>query len=150
MPKTSHLTRQTRAANVVAGIRKHVPPGKTVHLDGKAYTAKQLAALFQEQVDAIEAVRLARGALAVAVGKERVVAKKVNAATLSLRSLFFHWFAPAVLADFGWERPKKPGPKTTAAKLAGVLKAAATRKARGTMGRRQRLKIRGVVPTPTA
>jgi hypothetical protein len=146
MPKISQTTRQIRAANVVAGIRKHMPSGKKVYVDGKAYTPTGLAALFQEQVDAIDAVRSARGALAAAVSKERAVAKKVNEATLDLRSTLFNMFTPVVLADFGWARPKKPGPKTTAAKLAGVLKAAATRKARRTMGRRQRLKIRGEVP----
>jgi hypothetical protein len=151
MPKTSQVIRQIRAANVVAGIRKHMPPGRKVYLDGKAYTSKELIALFQEQVDAIDAVRSARAALTAAVRKERVVAKKVNAATLGLQSIVRPMFAlgSAALADFGWAPPKKPGPKTTAAKLAGVLKAAATRKARRTMGRRQRLKIRGELPPPS-
>ncbi len=83
--------------------------------------------------------------------KERAAAKSVDAFTRGLKLTAFHVLALPldVLADFGWTLPKKPGPKTTAAKLSGVLKAAATRKARGTMGRRQRLKIRGEVPTPT-
>jgi len=43
----------------------------------------------------------------------------------------------------GWKLPKKPGPKTVKAKLEGAQKVLATRKARGTMGKRQKRKIRG-------
>jgi hypothetical protein len=38
--------------------------------------------------------------------------------------------SPVALGDFGWDVPKKPGPKTAAAKLAGVVKGRATREAR--------------------
>jgi hypothetical protein len=151
MPKTTQVIRENRAANVIAGIRKHLPRNKKINVDGKAYTVNELVAPFQQQLDAIAAVRSARAALAVAVRKERAAAKKVNTLTRGLKPVAFDIFnfPLDVLADFGWQRPKKPGPKTTAAKLTGVLKAAATRKARGTMGRRQRLTIRGVIPTPT-
>ena len=45
--------------------------------------------------------------------------------------------------DFGLAPRRKKGPKTTEAKVAMVEKARATRKRRGTMGKRQRKKIRG-------
>ena len=46
-------------------------------------------------------------------------------------------------ADFGLPMPRKKGPQTAMAKLVMVEKAKATRKKRGTMGKRQRKKIRG-------
>ena len=46
-------------------------------------------------------------------------------------------------ADFGLAPRRKKGPKTAEAKLLMVEKARATRKKRGTMGKRQRKKIRG-------
>jgi hypothetical protein len=50
---------------------------------------------------------------------------------------------PIVCEDFGWTMPKKPGPKTVQAKLEGARKGQETRKARHTMGKRQRKAIRG-------
>jgi hypothetical protein len=47
------------------------------------------------------------------------------------------------LADFGLERAKKPGPRSAMVKALAAEQAKATRLARGTLGRRQRLKIKG-------
>lgn len=46
-------------------------------------------------------------------------------------------------ADFGLGPRRQKGPKTAEAKLLMVEKARATRRKRGTMGKRQRKKIRG-------
>ena len=84
-------------------------------------------------------------ALAVAASRERKIGREVARFTQNFKvAVTVHCGSSAeVLGDFGWKVPKKPGPKTTAAKLAGVLKGQATRKARGTMGPKQRKKIRG-------
>jgi len=132
MPKTSQLQRRTRAANVVAGIQKRLPRDETYSLNGKAYSHEELAAFFQAQVDALDAIRSARAVLASAVAKERAVSRRVTARVPSFRDLIAQRFGmrPDALSDFGWTVPKKPGPKTVAGKLAGVEKARATRKAR--------------------
>jgi hypothetical protein len=145
MPRISQVTKRTRAASIVSGIRKRLPSAETYKMSGKAYTHEELAAFFQAQVDALDAVHAARAALAAAIAKERAVARSVAARLPLFQNSIGNrlGFTPEVFADFGWQLPKKPGPKTTASKLAGVERARATREARGTMGKKQRLKIRG-------
>jgi hypothetical protein len=55
----------------------------------------------------------------------------------------------AEFREFGFRPAKKPGPKGTKSKAAAVVKAAATRKARGTLGRRQRLAIKAATTEAT-
>ena len=46
------------------------------------------------------------------------------------------------LEDFGLEAAKKTGPKTVHAKVVAAVKGKATRAKRGTMGKRQRKKVK--------
>jgi hypothetical protein len=145
MPRTSQLTRRQRASKVLSGVEKRFPRGETYRFDGKSYSRDELAAVFRAQIDALNEIRAARAALAVAVSKERTAAQRVRALTPRVVAYVGERFGTTadVFADFGWELPKKPGPKTTAAKLAGVVRGKATRKARGTMGKKQRLRVKG-------
>jgi hypothetical protein len=143
MPKTSQLTRRIAAASIIAGIKKHLPPKGPYYMSGRELSRDELVAVFEAQVDAIDAIRTARAALSAAVARERAVARRLAPQLPLFRDALCHLlgFRSEVLADFGWRLPKKPGPKTATAKLAGVEKGRATRKARGTMGKRQRQKI---------
>ncbi len=80
----------------------------------------------------------------MAVAKEGALARELVLFTQSLKARVraYYGSAPTVLADFGWKAPKKPGPKSAAVKAKSAEKARATRKARGTMGKRQRQKIK--------
>ena len=144
MPRVSKLTKRARATGIIAGLVKHFL-GASYSLGGKEYTRRQLVAEFQSHLDAIDEVDATRAALAAAVAKERKLARQVAALAryvkMSAESRF--GLTPTICADFGWEVPKPPGPKTVKAKLEGAKKARETRKARGTMGKRQRKKIRG-------
>jgi hypothetical protein len=136
MAKQSQTQKRIDAANLVAGIQKHCARNQTYWISGKSYSYEEYVAFFQAQVDALDAITSARSALMGAVAKERAVAKKVGKELPLLRTVLAHQFGAAVLlADFGIKPRKKPGPKTVAAKVAGVLKARATREARGTRGR---------------
>jgi hypothetical protein len=146
MPRLAKVTKRSRAFRIMAGLAKHFPVGAGPHrLGGVPYDPEQLAAVFQAQIDAVAAVDAARAALTDAVARERAAARRATELTRDLkmvvRSRF--GFSAARWAEFGWELPKKPGPKTVKAKLQGADKARATRKARGTMGKRQRKKVRG-------
>jgi hypothetical protein len=119
--------------------------GKPLLLDGEAFTVAQLAALFRDHDDAIAAVDRARAGLAAAVERERVAALRAVHLTRALKTVVHAHFgdSPEAWADFGWEVPRKPGPRTPEAKARGAAKGRETRRARGTMGKKQRKKIRG-------
>jgi hypothetical protein len=144
MPKKSHVTKYTAARNVIAGLEKRWSARAKLTVHGKDYSREELVRLFRSQIEALEAIRVARAALTFAVAREREIARQVESQIPKLRLTVHCKFgsSPDVLADFGWTQPKKPGPKTVAAKVAGAEKLRATRKARQTMGKKQRKKVR--------
>jgi hypothetical protein len=148
MPRVSKITQHTRAMKLLAGIAKHFPATGRFRIAGASYTRAQLAAVFQEQLDAMTAVGAAHALLTAAVMRERAATKRAHAAAKNLRLWAEGHFGSSALAitDFGWSIPRKTGPKTVEAKLAVARKGAATRAARKTLGKRQRQKIRGHVP----
>jgi hypothetical protein len=145
MPREAKATKRRGARNVLAGLAKHFE-GQTLKLGGPTFSPEQLRAVFQGQLDAIAAVDTARAGLSVAVANERKAAKEAHWFARRLKMYVLALFGSSAaeeLASFGWQAPKKPGPKTVMAKLEGAVKARSTRVARRTMGKRQRKKIRG-------
>ena len=132
MPKTSQVTRATRAMSIVAGLKKRFPASEPIKVNGKPYSRAELIALFQEQIEALDRIRVARIALGTAVAEERAVARRTTKLTLALKWTVRHvlGMTRVSFADFGWALPKKRGPKTLAGKLSGIEKARATRLAR--------------------
>jgi hypothetical protein len=145
MPKKSQSTKYSAAMSVIAGLEKRWRAGERFKVSGKMLTREELVGLYRSQIESIHTLRAARAALAFAVAQERAITKRVEMQTPRLRAAVVNQFGfgPDVLADFGWTAPKKPGPKTVEAKRAGAEKLRATRKARQTMGKRQRKKVRG-------
>jgi len=145
VPKISKTVKRVRAEGVLQGLAKHFARRSSYELGGKVYTREALAGVFQAHAEAVREVDAAHAAVAAAVARERELAKKVAYLTRMLKLAVDAEFgmAPRVWAEFGWEVPKKPGPKTVKAKLEGAEKARATRVARHTMGKRQKRKIRG-------
>jgi len=144
MPRVSKLTKRARATGIIAGIVKHFVEASHF-LGGKEYSRRELVAEFQSHIAAIDEVDAKRAALAAAVEKERKLGRQTAALARYVKMMASSRFGltPTICADFGWEVPKLPGPKTVKAKLEGAARARETRKARGTMGKRQRKKIRG-------
>jgi hypothetical protein len=132
MPRKSKLTKREGARKVIAGLATHFPAGRAIVLERKRYTRAQLTGLFQAHIDALDEIDAAHATFAAAVRRERAVARATHRLTMILQRFVGAAFGTnaAVLGDFGWEVPKKPGPKTTGAKLAGVTAGRATRKAR--------------------
>lgn len=143
MPKLSQVAKRFRAGNVIAGIEEHLPRGEALVVSGKRYTPEELVAIFGAHIDALDAVRSARVAFARAVEEERKAGRRVVRLLAKFQIAMMNRFGPDGPSLFGFPKPKKPGPKTAAAKAAGAAKARATRAARKTMGRRQRQKVRG-------
>jgi hypothetical protein len=145
MPKLSKVVKSATASRILAGLAARYANLGTNRLGGVTYTYEAITAVFRAQIDAIRAVDEARAALADAVARERKATQAASRVGRHLKGFIGVAFGPdhEAFGAFGWEVPGKPGPKTVKAKLQGATKAAATRTMRGTMGKRQRKKVRG-------
>jgi hypothetical protein len=131
MPRATKVDKHMQAKSLLRGLGKHFPKEGKHKVGGKPRSRGELVALVQAHLDAMHEVDVARAAFRASVAKERALAKRVKAATGPIRDYVRNAFGPdlAVLADFGLKIAKKPGPKTVAAKLAGVQKRQAARDA---------------------
>jgi hypothetical protein len=127
MARKSKADQHTRAAALLAGVRKHFEPKKAYVVAGTRYTGRQLVDVLEQHLRALAAVRAARAVLAEAVAEERRRGGPAAALARSLKRWVEGHFGadPALHADFGLALPKKRGPKTVEAKLRGVQKRAA-------------------------
>ena len=128
MPVQSKIEKTTTARDVITGVKKRYAGVKTVTVWGKVYTPDEVIAFYEEHLAAIDDVRLKRIAWEVALEVERKMRKPALAMTKGLKTEVYSRFGRNAFGDFGWKRPKKPGPKTVKGKLAGVEKRAAKRK----------------------
>jgi hypothetical protein len=125
-------------------------PAKTFPLGGKIWKSSDLASAFQAAIDAINAGSADKITWQASVAKEQTT----KALALSLFGALKGYIAVAdgkksdAFKTFGFaSTPVAPTPAT---KVAAVEKRAATRKARGTLGKRQRQAITGVVAPASA
>jgi hypothetical protein len=135
-------------AKAIQGTDKHLSSGTSLTLVGSAFTPASLKAVFQADIDAVNAADAARAHWRQEVAVQRTTRTNTRAVRKALKSYLLGTFGPAavgVLGDFGFTPPKAPGKKTVAAKSQGLVKAAATRAARHTMGTRQKKAVKGGV-----
>jgi hypothetical protein len=118
--------------SAIGGLSTHFTGREKYKVGGKRYTPRELAAVYQAHLDAIHEVTVALAAYTAAVRKERSLGRRARSLTLLLKTTVSVEFGPdpGAWAAFGWALPKKPGPKTVAAKLQGVRKREAARAAR--------------------
>jgi len=131
---------------LIAGTQKHFPNGQFT-LGNTAYTTATLVQALQSLADAITAVNAAHASvkdgLAALRATETTVAPVIRAYTSFLRATFST--ATAQLGDFGLQAPKAHQPLPTAKRVAATAKLRATRTARGTTSKKQKLAIKGDV-----
>jgi hypothetical protein len=146
---TSKPTKAATLARVqalIAGTQKHFPSGSFT-LGNVPFTTTSLVQLLQSLADAIAAVNTAQAGAKAAVAAMRATHTNVNPViaefTKWLRATF--GTATSTLAEFGLEPPKARTPMTAEAKTAAVAKRAATRAARGTTSKKQKLAVKGNV-----
>jgi len=144
--KPSKATALARMQALIAGTLKHFPNGQFT-LGNTAYTTQSLTALFQSVVDAIVAVTAAQASAKDAVAAMRAVKAKVAPVVLDYKRFLIATFRSAAqeLTDFGLTPPKARTPRTSAENAAAAAKAKATRSARGTVGKKKKLTIKGDV-----
>jgi hypothetical protein len=133
MPKTSKTTRRARASRLALGIEKHLVSGKTYLIKGERFTRASLLALLAEYGEAQRRTDAARAALRGAVAAEALLDGRVDRLVQDMRLFILTTYGKknlAMLGDFGWDPPRKRGPKTVEGKLQGVVKRAAKRRGR--------------------
>jgi hypothetical protein len=108
-----------------------------------------VVATLQQRIDASNAVEPPRATWLMAVQTERDLRAKTDPTVSGVRQALMLMFGGSIdtLATFGLEPRKTPGTVPPVEKVVAVQKALATRKARNTMGPKQKAKIKGTVPT---
>jgi hypothetical protein len=126
-------------------LEKHFGTGKIV-IEGKPTTARALAKRLRDHARAhTEAEQLHRRWLKATRDLRTELRGEIVPAMFGVRALAGNKFGAAshTLREFGFQPEKKRGPKPhIERRAAAVAKAAATRKARGTMGKKQRRAIK--------
>jgi hypothetical protein len=131
---------------LIAGTQKHFPSGSFT-LGNTAYTTASLVTLLQSVADAMTALNAAQLAAKHALTTLQGVLVQAGPVIRVYDHFLQATFANTVpiLADFGLAPPKVPAPKTSEEKAAAAAKAEATREARGTASKKQKLTVKGNV-----
>ena len=132
---------------VIQGIEKDLQTMPALPLGGTAYTPGSLVAFVQSRIDAANGVITAKANWHNAVVTYEALNLKADEVIRDLKALVIGAFGSASpkLADFGFT-PRKKVVRTPAQKAAAA-KAKATRIARGTMGPKAKLAVKGTVST---
>ena len=145
--KTTALALNKRISE---GVDKHFSKVKSLTFGGSEYTPKSLMAVLNAENDAASAVDSTRAQLGGEVATHRTAKAKAAVVRSALKAYILSTYGKAavqVLGDFGWNVPKSSGKRTPEAKVQAVAQGKATRNARHTMGKKQKLAIKGVVPS---
>jgi hypothetical protein len=128
----------------IAGIRKHFASAPTIVLGGTPTTPNDVIATLQGSIDAIDAATATEQAFHGAVAAQHAAVAKGSGILTDLKTLVKSQLGSSegVLGDFGFTSPSRQTPDE-ATKAAAVAKRAATRAARHTMGKRQKLAVKG-------
>jgi hypothetical protein len=143
MTTNQQATKHSRvdwATAIIHGLKLHMTGAIT--LNTTSYTEPQLEASFQKVIDAAQSTALAKQAYQTAVANERAIAVDVKGLGGALVAWVVATFGgtSTVMGDFGF-KPRKKAKVKPSVKAKAVLKAGATKKARGIMGKKQRKQI---------
>ena len=156
MSRTTSNTKAAALAHVqaiIAGTTKHLPSGSFT-IGNTTYTSASLVQIFQGLVSAMQARNVAVTGAKDALTAEQAAQSQVDPILRAYERLVLVTFVGATqtLADFGLAPPKARTPLTAQQLAARAAKAKATRVARGTTSKKQKLGVKGdvtgVVVTP--
>jgi hypothetical protein len=136
---------------MVDGVEKFLATFASLPVGSQILAPADIVKVFQDRLTAAKAVLTAEAARTAAVKANRDERTKTAAFVQSFRRMVIGMFSqsPDTLAIFGVKAPRVVK-KTVAAKSTAVAKGKATRTARGTKGKRQRLAITGTASTATS
>ncbi len=135
---------------LVVGLQTFYQPSDPFQLGTVTYTRDQLVELFQEFVSIAETTKNVQHDWRDAVQAERTFELQVRPLRAGVRGIVAARFGKdgTQLLKFGFTQGK-PGKKTAATKAAAVAKSQATRAARGTAGKKQKLAIKAPATATT-
>jgi hypothetical protein len=146
MVNVNRTKTQARDAQVIAGIEKHLQNVSSLPLVGSTYSPADLVKLIQSRLESASGANTTKATWHSAVVADKSLNTKLTPVIRALRQYVINVFGGTspVLADFGFTPPKRTT-RTPEEKAAAALKAKATRKARHTMGSKQKKDIKGTV-----
>jgi hypothetical protein len=150
----SKASKRDKKRQLIAGIGIHFAKVKSVTLKGKEVKLGTFVAALNKSIAAAADTDAKRVAFLESAKASRDAEAAVTPTMVAFTDYLQSTMSPSELADFNLQ-PKTRLTPNVATKAVAVKKSAATRKARGTMGKRQREKIVGVVedgapPAPAA
>ena len=151
MSNPSRNTTIGKDQQVLVGIREELQSMPALYLGSEAFSPQTLATFVQRRINLANAVLTAKAAWQHAVETYEAANVQTNLVMADLRNTVIGAFGrdSAKLATFGFVAPKRPT-LTPEQRATAVKKAKATRKARKTMGKRQKALIKGEPATEPA
>jgi hypothetical protein len=147
----SKAAQRDRKTQLIEGIQKHFGKQKTVTLKGQVVNLASFIAKIEASIAKGKDTDSKRAIYLEAADASREADAEVHPTILVFADYLKTTMASTDLADFGMPSKKRAVPDVET-KAVAVQKLRATRKARGTMGKKAKSKIVGVVPaapTPT-
>jgi len=151
--KPSKAAALTSVQGLISATLAHFPAA-TFALGSATYTTGSLVQRLQKLADAIIALNTAQAAAKDALSAARATQEDVDPVIAAYKRFVFatYFDSTPTLADFHLTPPKVPAARTVEQKAVAAAKLRATRQARGTTSRKQKLAIKGnvtgVVVTP--
>jgi hypothetical protein len=135
----------------LTALKKFVTTKTPMVINGQSMKPSDVIAIYQDTLDTRSAAETQRAAYEQALQAR----ERANTARLAIDEGLKAWvanqFGPGTqtVSEFGFS-PRKVGAKSAQTKADAVVKLRATRKARNTLGKRQKAGIKGTIPVPTA
>ncbi|HEY1692941.1 MAG TPA: hypothetical protein VGG39_12310 [Polyangiaceae bacterium] len=136
---------------LIDGVRADLQEVPAMRLGGREFTPATLEAFLQARLDAYNAIAAAKAAWEQTIDAYGVLDDETSLVVRNLKSFILSYFGEDSprLADFGFVPPRR-FEMSAEQKSAAVAKRAATRAARGTRGRKQKLAITGATEATAA
>jgi hypothetical protein len=141
---------QASAQKIQQGVKKHLAKMKSITFGGQSYKPSDITTALQSVIDTATDADTKKAAYHAAVETQNKAAATAQPLMLGVSSYVYLTYGNSneVLADFGLSPRKKRAP-TVKTKAGAIVKAAATREARGTKGKRQKEEIVATAPATT-
>ena len=149
--KNKRGDRVTADQAMITGTQTFLAQLATLPVGGKNMTPADIVAVFQARIAKANAAITAEAAKTAAVKADHDERANTAVFVLAFRRIVLGMFQenPDTLAAFGMKAPKPHAP-SAATLAAAVAKNKATRTARGTVGPKKKLAIKGTIPAAPA